>query len=63
MGKELEHADRHWYLVSYDIRDQRRWRKAYKVLCGTGEWGKRPANDRVDFSWAGGSESGRVDPG
>ncbi len=31
-------AGRHWYLVSYDIRDQRRWRKAYQVLCGTGEW-------------------------
>ena len=38
MNQELEHADRHWYLVSYDIRDQRRWRQAYKMLRGTGEW-------------------------
>lgn len=38
MSRELEHADRHWYLVSYDIRSQQRWRQAYKRLCGTGEW-------------------------
>lgn len=37
MSKELEHADRHWYLVSYDIRDPRRWRQVNKLLCGTGE--------------------------
>jgi CRISPR-associated protein Cas2 len=25
-----------WYLVSYDIRDPKRWRKGYKVLRGFG---------------------------
>ncbi|MDC0739934.1 CRISPR-associated endonuclease Cas2 [Polyangium mundeleinium] len=25
-----------WYLVSYDIRDPKRWRKGYKVLRGYG---------------------------
>lgn len=25
-----------WYLVSYDIRDQRRWRKAHKIVMGYG---------------------------
>jgi CRISPR-associated protein Cas2 len=30
-------SDRHWYLVSYDIRDQKRWRRAYKQLLGRGE--------------------------
>lgn len=27
----------HWYLVCYDIRDQKRWAKAYKILKGRGE--------------------------
>jgi CRISPR-associated protein Cas2 len=31
------HSDRRWYLVSYDIRDPRRWRLAYKQLKGCGE--------------------------
>lgn len=31
-------SDRHWYLFSYDIRDQRRWRQVYKHMCGNGEW-------------------------
>lgn len=26
-----------WYLVCYDIRDPKRWRKAYKLLQGYGE--------------------------
>ncbi len=26
-----------WYLVAYDIRDSKRWRKAYKLLKGYGE--------------------------
>ena len=26
-----------WYLVSYDIRDTRRWRKGYKIIKGYGE--------------------------
>jgi CRISPR-associated protein Cas2 len=30
----MEHA----YLVCYDIRDQRRWRKIYKTMKGFGEW-------------------------
>lgn len=25
-----------WYVVSYDIRDPKRWRKAYKLLRGFG---------------------------
>jgi CRISPR-associated protein Cas2 len=25
-----------WYLVSYDIRDPKRWRKAYKIVNGYG---------------------------
>jgi len=25
-----------WYLVAYDIRDPKRWRRAYKILCGYG---------------------------
>jgi CRISPR-associated protein Cas2 len=28
---------KHWYLVCYDIRCQKRWRKAYKLLEGYGE--------------------------
>ena len=37
MTHDLEHAEQRWYLVSYDIRDQRRWREAYKTLKGYGE--------------------------
>ncbi len=29
--------DRHWHLVCYDIRDHKRWYRAYKVLKGRGE--------------------------
>lgn len=32
-----DHSNRHWYLVSYDIRDAKRWRAAYKQLRGSGE--------------------------
>ncbi len=32
-----EHSNRHWYLISYDIRDSKRWRLAYKTLKGRGE--------------------------
>lgn len=28
---------RRWYLVMYDIRDERRWRDAYRILRGWGE--------------------------
>ena len=26
------------YIVCYDVRDQRRWRKLYKTMHGYGEW-------------------------
>lgn len=28
---------KNWYLICYDIRDPKRWRKAYKLLKGYGE--------------------------
>ncbi|MBD2105328.1 CRISPR-associated endonuclease Cas2 [Leptolyngbya sp. FACHB-261] len=28
---------KNWYLVCYDIREPKRWRKAYKLLQGYGE--------------------------
>lgn len=37
MSQDDPHDDRRWYLVSYDIRDPKRWRQAYKTLRGTGE--------------------------
>jgi CRISPR-associated protein Cas2 len=37
MSGRPEHSGRHWYLVSYDIRSAKRWRAAYKLLCGHGE--------------------------
>lgn len=30
-------SDKHWYLISYDIRDAKRWRVAYRRLKGIGE--------------------------
>jgi CRISPR-associated protein Cas2 len=32
MGEE-----KHWHLVCYDIRDSKRWAKAYKILRGRGD--------------------------
>lgn len=29
---------RRWYLITYDIRDPKRWRKVYALLKGYGEW-------------------------
>ncbi len=29
---------RRWYLITYDIRDPKRWRKVYGLLKGYGEW-------------------------
>ncbi len=29
--------DRFWHLVSYDIRDPKRWRKVYRLLRGYGD--------------------------
>ena len=37
MSHDQEHAEKRWYLVSYDIRDPARWRQAYKRLKGYGE--------------------------
>ena len=31
-------TDKNWYLLCYDIRDQKRWRKVFKKLKGRGEW-------------------------
>lgn len=28
----------HLYIISYDIRDPRRWRKVFKTMKGYGEW-------------------------
>lgn len=28
----------HLYLVAYDISDQKRWRRVFKVMNGYGEW-------------------------
>jgi CRISPR-associated protein Cas2 len=28
---------KHWYLICYDIREAKRWRKVYKLLQGYGE--------------------------
>jgi CRISPR-associated protein Cas2 len=35
--KTDEHGNRHWYLISYDIRHPKRWRQAYTLLRGSGE--------------------------
>lgn len=28
----------HLYIVTYDIRDQRRWRRIFRIMSGYGEW-------------------------
>lgn len=30
--------DEHLYLVAYDISDQKRWRRVFRVMEGFGEW-------------------------
>ena len=30
--------DEHLYIVTYDISDQKRWRRIFKVMNGYGEW-------------------------
>lgn len=30
--------DEHLYLVTYDIRDNKRWRRIFKLMKGFGEW-------------------------
>lgn len=30
--------DEHLYLVTYDIRDDKRWRRIWKIMNGYGEW-------------------------
>ena len=37
MDESRVHQDKRWYLISYDIRDAKRWRNAYKLLQGNGE--------------------------
>ncbi len=34
---EVMAETKNWYLICYDIRCQKRWRKAYKILGGYGE--------------------------
>ena len=31
-------SDERLYIVTYDISDQRRWRRVFKVMHGYGEW-------------------------
>jgi CRISPR-associated protein Cas2 len=31
-------SDEHLYLVTYDIADDRRWRRVFKLMHGYGEW-------------------------
>lgn len=30
--------DAHLYVVAYDISDQKRWRRVFKIMNGYGEW-------------------------
>lgn len=30
--------DEHLYIVTYDISDQKRWRRVFKLMKGYGEW-------------------------
>lgn len=30
--------DEHLYLITYDIRDPKRWRRIFKLMKGYGEW-------------------------
>ncbi len=30
--------DEHLYIIAYDIADQKRWRKIFRLLHGYGEW-------------------------
>jgi CRISPR-associated protein Cas2 len=30
--------DEHLYIVTYDIGDQKRWRRVFKIMNGFGEW-------------------------
>lgn len=30
--------DQHLYLITYDIRDDKRWRRVFKLMKGFGEW-------------------------
>lgn len=34
----MKAKDERFYLVSYDIRDDRRWRRLYRTLRGYGQW-------------------------
>ncbi len=32
------HHDTHLHIVAYDISDQKRWRRVFKIMNGYGEW-------------------------
>lgn len=34
----MKNKDERFYLITYDVRDDRRWRRLYRVLRGYGEW-------------------------
>lgn len=31
-------SDEHLYIVTYDVRDTKRWRRVFKIMKGFGEW-------------------------
>lgn len=31
-------GEQHLYIVSYDIRDEKRWRRVFRLMKGYGEW-------------------------
>jgi CRISPR-associated protein Cas2 len=32
------HTDDHLYIVAYDISDQKRWRRVFRIMQGRGAW-------------------------
>lgn len=32
------HLSDHLYVIAYDVRDPKRWRRLYKIMNGRGEW-------------------------
>lgn len=32
------HRDAHLYIVAYDITDQKRWRRVFRIMKGYGQW-------------------------
>jgi CRISPR-associated protein Cas2 len=37
-GSQARAADARLYIVAYDIRDPKRWRRVFKAMHGYGEW-------------------------